>query len=71
MFVALGQLESFLPPPWYMKIDSNYFININMLYDNLGNEISYVVLRLYALTGYHTTSYKFNVRKVHVFKKCL
>ena len=25
-----------------------------MLYDNLGNEISYVVLRLYALTGYHT-----------------
>ena len=54
-----------------MKIDSNQFIKINMVYDNLGSEISDVVTELYAINGYNTKSYKFNVEKVHVYKKFL
>ena len=39
---ALGQLECFLLS-WYMKIDSNLLININISFKNLGDEISDVV----------------------------
>ena len=52
-----------------MKIDSNQFINIRMIYDNLGNEISDVVFEPHAITGCDITSEKFNVEKVLGFKK--
>ena len=39
LIYALIQLECFLPP-WYMKINSKTFININIIYDNLESEIS-------------------------------
>lgn len=54
-----------------MKIDSHHFTNIKMIYDNLGSKISDVVTELYAINGYNTKSYKFNVEKVHVYKKFL
>ena len=50
-------------------IDSNQFINIRMIYGNLGNEVSDVVSELHAITGCDTTPYKFNVEKLLVFKK--
>ena len=56
-------------PPWYLKIDSNQTININMLYENLAIRISDFLLHLRAATGSDTISYKINVGKVHVFKK--
>lgn len=51
---ASEQLECFLPP-WCIDIDSNQFIKIKMIYDNLVSEVSDVVL-------------EFNVQKVQVFK---
>ena len=70
LIYALGQSECFLPP-WYMKIHSNQFININMIYDNLGTKISDVIPQLHDIdiTGCNTTSYKFNVGMVRVYKK--
>lgn len=52
-----------------MKIDSDHFTNIKMIYDNLGSKISDVVLELGAIHGCDTTSYKSNDEKVHVLKK--
>ena len=40
-----------------------------MIYKNLGSEIPVAVPELHAITGYGTTSYKFNFELVHVFKK--
>ena len=64
---AFGQLECCLPP-WYMKIDSNHFINSKMIYDNLESEISDIVPELHGVTGCDTTLYKFHVEKTNVFK---
>lgn len=36
--------------PWYMNIDSNQFINIEVIYDNLGCETSDVTHELHAVT---------------------
>lgn len=49
-----------------MKIDSDHFTNIKMIFDNLGSKIS-VVLELGAIHGCDT-SYKSNDEKVHVRK---
>ena len=46
----LGQLKCFLPP-WYMRIDSYQFINIKIIYDNLGSEISDIVSELHPNTS--------------------
>ena len=62
-----SQLKCF-PPPSYMKIDSNHFSNIDMIYYNLGSKTSDVLSRLNAITvcdTRHTT----NVGKDRVFKK--
>ena len=37
-----------VPLSWYMKIDSNQYIDINMIYDNLVSELSDVLLQLHA-----------------------
>ena len=52
-----------------MKIDSNQFINIKMIYKNLGSEIFDVIPELYAITGCATTSYKYNIEKFQFSKK--
>ena len=45
LIYALSQLECFLPQ-WYMKVDLSQFINIKMIYNNLGSEISDIVPKL-------------------------
>ena len=70
LIYVLEQLECFLLP-WCMAIDSNHFIKIKMIFDNLVSEICYVFPELHATTSCNTTSYKFNVEKVHIFKKRL
>ena len=57
------------PPSWYMKIDTNQFINIAMIYDSLGSEICSMLPQLHAITGCDTTAYKFNTGKVRVLNK--
>ena len=64
---VLEQLKCFLPP-WCMTIDSNQFIKSRMIYNSLVSEI-YDVSELHATTSCDTTSYKFNVEKVHTLKK--
>lgn len=67
---ALGQLKFVLPPQWYMKINSNQFINTDVIWqNNLVRELSHVPPQLHSITSCDTTSYKFNVGKVCVFKK--
>ena len=39
LIYALIQLECFLPP-WYMKINSKTFVNINIICNNLQSKIS-------------------------------
>ena len=39
LLLTYGRLKCFLPSG-YMQIDFNKFININMIYDNLGSAIS-------------------------------
>ena len=48
-----------------MKIDSDQFTNIKMIYDIFGSKIS----ELNAITGCDTKSYKSNAEKVYVLKK--
>ena len=67
---ALGPLE-FVPSPWYINIDSNQFININMIYDNLRIEKLDALPQLHAITSCNTASYKFNVAKCPYFQKAL
>lgn len=53
-----------------MKINSNQFINTHVIWqNNLVRELSHVPPQLHAIITYDTTSYKFNVGKVCVFKK--
>ena len=54
--------------PWYMKIDSNEFIDINKIYEFWGSEMSDVFPQLHVITGCYTSSHKFKVVKVHIFK---
>ena len=68
LIFALGHLESFLSPR-HMKIDCNQFINITIIYDNLGSEISDNIPKLHATIGCETTSYKFNIENLYVFEK--
>ena len=67
---ALGQLKFVLPPQRYMKINSNQFINTDVIWqNNLVRELSHVPPQLHSIISCDTTSYKFNVGKVCVFKK--
>lgn len=52
-----------------MKIDSNQFINIKMIYDNSGSEISDIVPEIHPINGCDNTSWKFNVVKIYLLKK--
>ena len=64
---ALGSLKCFLQS-CYMKIDFNQFININIVYENLGTKIS----AFFPATFSHLLSnhiIKLNVGNVHAFKK--
>ena len=45
-----------------------FLIKIKMIYNNLVSEI-YDAPELHATTSCDTTSYKFNVEKVHILKK--
>ena len=67
LIYALEKLDCFLRPGC-MAIDSNQFIKIKMIYDNLVSEISDFVQELHGTTICDTTSYKTNVEIVHVFK---
>ena len=62
---TLGQLKSFFL--WcYMKIDSNQFIKIKMVYVNFWSKSSNFVPKPHAVTGCDTTSHKFNVKMAHI-----
>ena len=60
---ALSQL--FFSRQWYMKIDSNQLININ-IYDNLGSEITDFLSQLYTDIGSGIMLNNFNVACVLV-----
>ena len=60
-----------IPPPCYMKIEANQYINMTMIHDSLGVEVCKVLPQLHALTGCDTTAYKFNVGKARILKKVL
>ena len=66
LICALEQLKCFLPS-WCMATDSNQFIKIKMMYSIFLSEI-YDVQELRANINCDTTSYKFNVEKLHVLK---
>ena len=66
LICALEQLKCFLLS-WYMATDSNQFIKIKMMYSIFVSEI-YDVQELHAAINCDTTSYKFNVEKLHVLK---
>ena len=66
LICALEQLKCFLLS-WYMATDSNQFIKIKMMYSIFVSEI-YDVQELRATINCDTTSYKFNVEKLHVLK---
>ena len=66
LICALEQLKYFLQS-WYMVTDSNRFIKI-MMYSIFVSEICDVVQELHATINCDTTSYKFNVEKLHVLK---
>ena len=53
LIYALSQWKYFLSSR-YKKINSNQFINISMIYDNLGSEISDVVPELHPIAGCDT-----------------
>ena len=63
---ALGSLKCFLQS-CYMKIDFNQFININMVYDNLGSKISAFFLATFS--HWLSNHIKLNIENVHAFKK--
>ena len=67
LICALEQLKCFLPS-WCMATDSNQFIKIKMMYSIFVSEICDVVQELHATINCDTTSYKFNVEKLHVLK---
>ena len=46
IYCPLGQLKC-VPLSWYIKTDSNQFININVIYSNLVNEFSDVISQLH------------------------
>ena len=48
--LSISKLEC-IPPPWHMNIDSNQFININVIYHNLGSELSDFFIQLHAIAG--------------------
>ena len=49
---ASEQLECFLPQ-WWMTIDSNQFVKIKMIYDNLVREICYPGATCYHQLWHH------------------
>ena len=56
---------------WYMKIDSERFVNVSLIYDFYGYDICNAILAFHSLTGFDTTSYPFGCGKVKPFKKML
>ena len=64
VFLLLIDVLRMCSPPWQIKTDSNQLININMIYENLGSEISDALPQIHA-----KSSYKFSVGKVYVFKQ--
>ena len=60
--------------PWFMKIDSDRYVEIQKELNNVGEEFCLFCLKLphiHCLTGCDTTSYPFGVGKVKVLKKVM
>ena len=53
----------------YIKIDSDHFINIKMIYDNFGIEIFDVVTELHAITGCDTGHTDLMLKRITFSKK--
>ena len=51
------------------EIDSNQYINIKMIGDNLVNKTFDIVLGLHAVTSCDTMLYKFYVQKIFISEK--
>ena len=56
LIYALGQMECFLRR-WYLKTDFNQFVNISMIFENLGSSLFDVIPQLHTLTGCDTGYY--------------
>ena len=53
---------------WVMKIDSERFVDINIIRGHYGNDICKILPAYHSLTGCDSTSYPVNVGKIKPFK---
>ena len=56
---------------WVMKIDSERFVDINIIRGHYGNDICKILPAYHSLTGCDSTSYPVNVGKIKPFKKLI